>query len=158
MAKNNQKKKFLKKQQEERRKRNKENKVVEVVSYEGYLAWAKEKSFDREGWLMCEKNSRKKLEYLLNNLHPEDLLMMEDKLAEALLAVVDICEHLYSPLINANQALQNAAKATMVDYYRNRFEIRKSAEISILPLELRLYIYIELLKRENNKYLNFRQG
>lgn len=152
MAKNNEKKKFLKKQQKKRRKENKENKVVEVISYDNYLKWAEEKFFDSEDWLLCEVNSRRKMEYLLNNLNPYDLLMMEDKLTEALLAVVAICEHLYSPLITSNQDLQDAAKQTMVNYYRNGFEIRKSAEISILPLELRLYIYIELLKREYSKY------
>lgn len=152
MAISKEKKKFLKKQQEERRKKNKENKLVEIVSYDDYLKWAEDKNFESEDWLICEINSRKKIEYLLNHLNPKDILMMEDKLTEAMIAIINICEHLYSPLIKSNLELQTIAKDTIINYYRNRFEIRNSAEISILPLELRLFIYIELLKRESSKY------
>ena len=146
------KKKRLKKEQEERRKLNKENKVVHVVSYEDYLQQILAKDIASEDWLMIENRTKKQIEYVLNHWQTFDIMTMEQKLSEALIALTKCCEELYSPLITKNKALQEKACQTIINYYRSSFEIRFSGEISLLPLEVRLFIYVEMLKRESSKY------
>lgn len=56
-------------------------------------------------------------------------------------------DNLYSEQITYNEALKIYLHETLIPYYRGRFTINMSREISFLPLELRIYIYTELLKK-----------
>lgn len=152
MRKKNNKKKRIKREQKERRKFNKENKIEHIISYVDYIQHIINQNLESEEWLIMESQTKKQIKYVLNNLKPLDILVMESKFSEALIALIHCCEELYSPFIYKNLELQKEACITLVNYYRSSFEIRYSSEISILPLELRLYIYIEMLKREASKY------
>ncbi len=153
MAKNNDKKKRLKKEQERRRLYNKENKVQKVISYEEYYKDIMQMDLTSTEWLENEDNQTKsKLLYVFDHLHINNILEIELKFMEALVSFIEQCEKLYSPLLVKNEKLKRRARDTIVNYYRSGFEINMSREISFLPLELRLYIYIELLKREIIKY------
>ncbi|WP_034536355.1 hypothetical protein [Carnobacterium inhibens] len=61
-------------------------------------------------------------------------------------------DNLYSERITYNEALKTYLHETLIPYYRGRFTINMSREISFLPLELRIYIYTELLKKETVFY------
>lgn len=62
------------------------------------------------------------------------------------------CEALYTPFMYKNTELCAAAKQTVVPYYHGSFEAHQSRQISFLPLELRLFIYVEMLKIETDRY------
>lgn len=51
----------------------------------------------------------------------------------------------YSKAITSNKELPQMVNELFVNYYKNNFTINESREISFLPLELRLYIYINLI-------------
>lgn len=145
------KKKRLKKEQERRRLYNKDNKTV--LSYEEYYKGLRGMDLTCTEWLENENDPTKgRITYILDYLPPNHILENEYKLIEALEAFVEQCEKLYSMILSKNGNLKEKARKTIVNYYRGSFEISMSREISFLPLELRLFIYIELVKLEINKY------
>jgi len=152
MAKDKNKKKRIKKEQEKRKRFNKENRVIQKISYEEYMDYILETDFKSDEWLIMENRTKNQVTYILNHLKAQDIMTMEYKLTEAFVAFIKCCERLYSPLISKNEELKKETCHTVVNHYRSKFEIRFSAEISILPLELRLFIYLEMLKRESSKY------
>jgi hypothetical protein len=89
-----------------------------------------------------------KIQTLLNQSYKDDHLLLEKKMLEAQDALVKECEKIYSERIRYNQQLQSLAQSTIIPYYHGRFQISLSREISFLPLELRLYIYTQLLAIE----------
>lgn len=153
MAKDKEKLKRIKRVQKEARKINKEQKVVERVrSYDECLDDVRGKDLSREDWLFQEKETRRGITYIFNHFKEKDVFFFEMKYIEAAQALIKRCERLYSSYIRQNELLKEEAIITIVNYFRSSFDISKSGEISKLPLELRLYIYIEMLKRETSKY------
>lgn len=147
----NDKKKRLKKEQERRRIYNKENKAV--ISYEEYYKNFMGTNLACTEWLENKDDPTKgKITYILDYLPKTNILENEYKFIESLEAFVEQCEKLYSVILLKNENLKKKANKTIVNYYRGCFEINMSREISFLPLEFRLYIYIELVKQEINKY------
>ncbi len=145
------KNKRLKKEQERRRLYNKDNKTV--LSYEEYYKGLMGMDLTCTEWLENENDPTKgRITYILDYLPPNHILENEYKFIEALEAFVEQCEKLYSRILSKNGNLKEKAGKTIVNYYRGSFEISMSREISFLPLELRLFIYIELVKLEINKY------
>lgn len=67
---------------------------------------------------------------------------------KALQSLYKQIDSLYSERITYNEALKTYLYETLIPYYRGRFTINMSREISFLPLELRIYLYTELLKKE----------
>ncbi|MFS7421191.1 hypothetical protein [Carnobacterium maltaromaticum] len=58
----------------------------------------------------------------------------------------DSIEKVYSKPFKSNNKIEELIKVTIIDYYKDGFTINKSREISFLPLEIRLYIYVEMVK------------
>ena len=67
---------------------------------------------------------------------------------KALQALYKQIDSLYSERITYNEELKTYLYETLIPYYRGRFTINMSREISFLPLELRIFLYTELLKKE----------
>lgn len=72
---------------------------------------------------------------------PTDTQFIDD--LEQLLSKV---ETLYSSAITSNNNLFDLVESGFVTYYKNNFMINKSLEISFLPLDLRLLIYVSLIR------------
>lgn len=90
--------------------------------------------------------------YVLDRLKDENIMFMKQKFCALLISFIHSCEDLYSPILKKNQQLQTLAKQTVVNYYKCNFVPAESRQISFLPLDLRLFIYIEMLKSEITKY------
>lgn len=93
-----------------------------------------------------------KIQYLIASNEKKYCQLLDKKLLEAQEALIKACNDIPSERIKFNTNLQQTVRSTLVPYYHGRFEIGFSREISFLPLELRLYIYISLLSIEASTY------
>lgn len=146
------KQKRLKREQEERRKKNKLRNTERIVSYEEFIREIQKTELKQEEWLIYDSKEKNTIKYILDNIHNSDIPIMRETLKESIEGLIKICEKLYTPILKRNQELIDVTKESIVNYYKNKFEIRMSREISFLPLELRLLIYLELLKVEQDDY------
>jgi hypothetical protein len=89
-----------------------------------------------------------KIQFTLTNNEEKYQLLLDKKLLEAQDSLINACNHIFSERIKLNPFLQKLVQSTIVPYYKGRFQISFSREISFLPLELRLYIYTQLLSIE----------
>lgn len=78
--------------------------------------------------------------------------VLEDKILEFQNEFIQSCKKLCSERVSYNLELQMKVQNTIVPYYLGRFQINLSREISFLPLDLRLYIYLILLENEASAY------
>ncbi|MDN7247086.1 hypothetical protein [Planococcus shenhongbingii] len=88
------------------------------------------------------------IQHIIDEKMNKNYILLEKRLLEAQDSLIEALEEIYSERINYNAKLKSLVLETIVPYYQGRFEIGLSREISLLPLELRLYIYANLLRRE----------
>lgn len=93
-----------------------------------------------------------RIQYMLTKNPEKYYTLLNKKLLDAQDAIIKACEKLYSERIRFNPELQVLVQNTIVPYYLGRFEMNLSREISFLPLELRLYIYTNILSLESETY------
>jgi hypothetical protein len=90
------------------------------------------------------------IHHILVHHKDKHYMLLEKRILEAQDAIIEACETLYSERIRYNPKLKDLVVNTIVPYYYGRFQIGFSREISFLPLELRLYIYMEILRTESS--------
>ncbi|TYS86227.1 hypothetical protein [Rossellomorea aquimaris] len=88
------------------------------------------------------------IQYTINLNEGKYRQLLDKKLLDAQESLIRACSNIYSERIKLNPKIQHLVQSTIVPYYHGRFEVSFSREISFLPLELRIYIYSNLLSIE----------
>lgn len=88
------------------------------------------------------------LRYIAKSRMDDQADVLKRKLAEHEINLLKlICDGLGERIVY-NERLIETVQDTLIPYYHGRFRVEQSREISFLPLELRLFIYGQLLKKE----------
>lgn len=124
-------------------------KCIENVTYKDLVnTQLKLESTDLES--LADKLSN--FAFVLENDDEVYYTLLEDKILEFQNEFIQSCKKLCSERVNYNLELQMKVQNTIVPYYLGRFQINLSREISFLPLDLRLYVYLTLLENEASAY------
>ena len=124
-------------------------KCIENVTYKDLVnTQLKLESTDLES--LADKFSN--FAFVLENDDEVYYTLLEDKILEFQNEFIQTCKKLCSERVNYNLELQMKVQNTIVPYYLGRFQINLSREISFLPLDLRLYVYLTLLENEASAY------
>jgi len=119
--------------------------------YEEYFGEILHKDFYKYNWISDMDSMRDKILLILDHLYDEHIFVMQQKYFLLLGRFLDDCDNLYGQILKKDSGLQDLTRKTIVNYYKPGFLINQSREISFLPLDLRVFIYTNLLRNSSLK-------